>query len=149
MHCLWLVHTLLGSLTLARRGLLGNTLHADALISKASVVQNRKLHFSKLTVRRSKKIKALMSALIQLINSSDFACSSVVCPVFVAFLYLWLWHNKLGWPRWPLQYGQFAVPRKSSLALVTYDIIQLINSTVFPCSSVVCPVFIALLYLSL
>ncbi len=29
---------------------------------------------------------------IRLINSTVFACSSVFCPVFV--LYLWMWHNR-------------------------------------------------------
>ncbi len=44
----------------------------------------------------------------------------------------------------------FAVPRKStrlylSLTLVACEKIQIVDSTVFACSSVVCPAFIALL----
>ncbi len=45
---------------------------------------------------------------------------------------------------------RFAVPRKStrlylSLTLVACDKVRLVDSTVFTCSSVVCPAFVALL----
>ncbi len=76
-----------------------------------------------------------------------FVCSSVVCPVIVVLRYLRLWHDEddhAGHIIW------FAVPRKSTrlylnLTLIACDKIWLVDSTVFACSSVICPAFVALL----
>ncbi len=81
---------------------------------------------------------------ILLVNGTVFACSSVVCPVLVALLYLRLWRDEVD------HVGHFnTVCRSKKInTLITQpylDNIRLVDSTVFACSSVVCPAFVVLL----